>query len=348
MPGASRPRWRATSPRRAPLPNASKPALSHGALAERFARDLGALIDLSTDRLLVAVSGGADSLALLLLTRWALGDRCFAATVDHGLRPAAAAEAAFVAELCRRHGIAHRVLREPLPDRAGRTANVSARARALRYRLLEGERARIGAAAIATAHHVDDQIETMVMRLNRGAGVSGLAGIRVGGGHIVRPLLRWRRDELAAIVAACGIEAVDDPSNRDDRYDRARLRKALAGAGWIDPDGWGWSARALADAEDALAFAAETLFAQRSEQGPDHVDFDPDSLPFELRRRLTLAAMRRLDPAADPRGSALAKLVETLDSKRTATLGGIRAEARNGADGRIRWRFAKAPPRRSH
>jgi tRNA(Ile)-lysidine synthase len=348
MPGASRRRWRATSPRRAPLPNASKPALPDGALADRFARDLGALIDLPTDRLLVAVSGGADSLALLLLAHRVLGERCLAATVDHGLRPAAAAEAAFVAGLCRRHGIAHRVLREPLPERAGRTANVSARARALRYRLLEGERARTGAAAIATAHHGDDQIETMVMRLNRGAGVSGLAGIRVRGGHIVRPLLGWRRDELAAIVTACGIEAVDDPSNRDDRYDRARLRKALAGAGWIDPDGWAWSAKALGDAEDALAFAAAHLFEQRGEHGVGHAGFDPGGLPFELRRRLTLAAMRRLDPAVDPRGSALAKLVETLDSGRTATLGGIRAEVRAGADGRIRWRFAKAPPRRSH
>lgn len=314
----------------------------------RFARDLGALIDPEADRLLVAVSGGGDSLALLLLAHAVLGERCFAATVDHGLRGESAQEAAFVASLCDRLGIAHAILSEAMPPRVGRTANISARARALRYRLLERERVRIGAAAIATAHHADDQVETMAMRLNRGAGVSGLAGVRISGGNIVRPLLHWRRSELARIVADRGIAPVDDPSNRDDRYDRARLRKALAASDWIDSDAWVRSAKALGDAEDALAHAAAMLFASHGECGPDHAGFAPGAMPFELRRRLALACIRHLDPAADPRGSALARLVARLDDGDAATLGRVRGQAVSQGGGARFWRFTMARPHRSH
>jgi tRNA(Ile)-lysidine synthase len=109
-----------------PLTSASE--LSADAV-ERFTRDLAALADPGV-RILVAVSGGPDSVALLLLARAALGDKCSVATVDHGLRAESADEAAWVADLCAARGIVHATLRADLPNRAGRTANLSARARA--------------------------------------------------------------------------------------------------------------------------------------------------------------------------------------------------------------------------
>lgn len=312
----------------------------------RFARDLTALVD-PGDRVLVAVSGGPDSVALLLLAHAALGDRCSAATVDHGLRAESADEAKWVAALCARHGIDHSILAAPLPDRAGRTANLSARARALRYRLLEEHAAAIGAQRIATAHHADDQLETLIMRLNRGAGVAGLAGVRAKGGRIVRPLLGWRRAELATIVAARGIVPVEDPNNVSDRFDRARLRKALAGVDWLDVERFGTSARALGDAEDAIAWTVRWLEPQHIEADSDSITLWPDDLPFELRRRLVECCLQRLDPDADLRGPALVRFVHALDSGERAMLGGTIGVARAARDGRTEWRFRMAPPRRS-
>ena len=236
-------------PRHASPPSASNRALKpprapDQAAVVRFADDLARASPASECPLLIAVSGGPDSVALLLLARQVLGARCVAATVDHGLRPEAAGEAAWVARLCSTLGVPHAVLTGRLPERDGRTRNVSARARALRYALLRTHAEGIGAAAIATAHHADDQVETLVMRLNRGAGLAGMAGVRARSDGIVRPLLAWRRAELAAVVATCGIVPVDDPSNRDARFDRARLRSAIGDAAWIEAEGWSRSARA--------------------------------------------------------------------------------------------------------
>jgi len=298
--------------------------------------------------LLVAVSGGPDSVALLLLAHAALGERCSAATVDHGLRPESAAEAAWVAELCAGRGIRHAVLTAPLPDRAGRTANLSARARALRYRLLEDHAEAIGAAHIATAHHADDQVETLVMRLNRGAGVAGLAGVRASSGRIVRPLLGWRRADLAALVAAHGIDPVDDPSNVSDRFDRARLRKALAGIDWLDTDRVAASAAALGDADDAIGWMVDRLAGQLCHRDTAGIALTvPDDLPFELRRRLVERCVREIDGMASARGGVVAAAVRTLESGRPAMLGNVLAQPARTAAAARAWRFSMAPPRRS-
>lgn len=297
--------------------------------------------------LLVAVSGGPDSVALLLLARAVLGCRCVAATVDHELRTEAAAEARWVADLCAAVGVRHATLRAPLPARAGGTRNLSARARTLRYDLLRAHAADLGAAAIATAHHADDQVETIIMRLNRGAGLSGLAGVRAGNGAVIRPLLGWRREELKGIVDACGIVPVDDPSNRDDRFDRARLRAELAGAGWIDAAAWSRSAGALADADAALAWTTERLWHERCLSAEDAVTLSPAGLPFDLVRRLVMRCVIAVDPASAPRGSAVAAGVDALALGRTITLGEVRCSlARTGRDEPV-WRFARARPRRS-
>ena len=323
-----------------PPTSASRGQLSADAVA-RFARDLAALADPDA-RILVAVSGGPDSVALLLLAHAALGERCSAATVDHRLRPESADEAAWVADLCAARGIAHATLRADLPDRAGRTANLSARARALRYRLLEAHADAIGADLIATAHHADDQLETLIMRLNRGAGIAGLAGVRAKSGRIIRPLLGWRHAELVALVAAQGIAPVDDPSNVSDRFDRARLRKALAGVDWLDVDHVGASARALGDAEDAIAWMVRRLEAERCTTDDAGVTLRPADLPFELRRRLVEGAVLRVDPAADIRGPALVRTVRALEAGERITLGQVLCESRGSE-----WRFSLAPPRRA-
>ena len=105
--------------------------------------------------------------------------------------------------------------------------NVSNEARKARYAALESWCDDRNIDWLMTAHHADDQLETMIMRLNRGSGVAGLSGIRARQGRIVRPLLRWRHDELVALLDDMGVEAVDDPTNHDDAYDRARLRKKM-------------------------------------------------------------------------------------------------------------------------
>jgi tRNA(Ile)-lysidine synthase len=331
-----------------PPPNAPEltTATIDPAALERFAADLAALcdgiVDSGSARVLVAVSGGPDSLALLLLTHALLGERCLAATVDHGLRPEAADEAKWVGDLCAARGIGHAILRGTLPDRAGHTANLSARARALRYELLQAHADTVGATQIATAHHADDQVETLIMRLNRGAGVGGLAGVRAVAGRVIRPLLGWRRAELGAIVAAAGIVAVEDPSNVSDRYDRARLRKQLAAIDWIDPARVAASASALADAEDAIGWMVGQLGTDRVTAEGDSLLLDPRDLPFELVRRLVEHCVRQIDPAAEIRGSALVRMVKALESGETAMLGDVTATPTSAAA----WRFRPAPPRR--
>ena len=212
-------------PVRPDLPPADSEAVS------RFAADLARVwpegAARGEARLGIAVSGGPDSCALLLLAAAAMPGRIAAATVDHGLRAESADEARFVADLCAAIDVEHAVL--PVTVEQG---NVQAQARAARYRALAEWAAELGLAALASAHHADDQAETLLLRLNRASGVAGLAGVRerglVSGSELllVRPLLGWRRLELERIVEAAGLNAVADPSNIDDRFDRARLRKA--------------------------------------------------------------------------------------------------------------------------
>ena len=172
----------------------------------RFRADLAALAGPAPAMFGVAVSGGPDSLALLLLARATFPGGIEAATVDHGLRAESGAEAAFVRDVCGRLGIAHATLTGPAIE-----GNIQSGARALRYRLLGSWARERGLGFILTGHHQDDQAETLLMRLRRGAGLAGLAGIRpraeIDGLKVLRPLLGWRRTELAQIVAAAGLDA---------------------------------------------------------------------------------------------------------------------------------------------
>jgi tRNA(Ile)-lysidine synthase len=308
-------------------------------LVARFRSDLGALAP-GEERLAVAVSGGPDSLALLLLTAAAFPGRAAAATVDHGLRPEAAAEAAMVARICAGLGVPHRILRVNLAP----GGSVQARAREARYAALGRWMAEEGLALLLTGHHADDQAETLLMRLVRGSGLAGLAGIRartrLGDLNLCRPLLGWRRGALAAIVREAGLQPADDPSNADEAHDRVRMRRRLAGMPWLDPPALARSAAALAEAEQALDWAAERLAAERVAGEGAGVRLDPADLPADLVRRLLLLCLRRLEPDASPRGEQVAALIETLAAGRSGTLGAILC--RGGAT----WRFEPAPRRR--
>lgn len=309
-------------------------------LSERFAADLRALWP-DGGRLGLAVSGGPDSLALLVLAAAALPGRVSAATVDHGLRAESAAEAAHVAAICGDLDVPHETL-----DVAVEPGNVQSAARAARYAALEQWAVRHELAALATAHHVDDQAETLLLRLNRASGVAGLAGVRARGTvpgtrlPLLRPLLGWRRAELADIVAAAGLDPVDDPSNRDDRFDRARLRKALAQADWLDVPALAQSAAHLADADSALQWAAAREWAEQVERGAMGITYRPQA-PRAVALRVLARIVTELDGEA-PRGSAVARLFDTLLARQPASIGGLVARALPGG-----WSFARAPKRRA-
>jgi tRNA(Ile)-lysidine synthase len=308
---------------------------------ERFAADLDAVIPAGPS-IGVAVSGGPDSLALLLLAVAARPGRVDAATVDHGLRAESAGETATVAGVCARLGVEHRTLvadwAEP-PE-----SNVQAEARAMRYRLLNSWATERGLAAVATAHHADDQAETLLMRLARGAGVSGLGGTRARRALseevlLVRPLLGWRKAELAELVAKAGLEAVDDPSNRDPKHDRSRIRQWLESTGWADPARLAASASAIRDADEALDWALAPLIGSRINRNDEGLIIEPFDLPRELKRRLLLAAFAELG-APSPRGPELMRAMEALEAGGTVTLSGMKLE------GGPTWRIGREPPRR--
>ena len=309
---------------------------------ERFAADLSALLPVGTP-LGVAVSGGPDSLALLLLAAAASPGNVEAATVDHGLRSESADEAAMVAGLCEQLGVPHRILLADWPEAP--TANVQASARTMRYRLLNEWAIDRQLSALATAHHADDQAETLLMRLLRGAGVGGLGATRAKRAlseqvMLVRPLLGWRKSELVGLVADAGLNPVDDPSNSDLKHDRSRIRAFLQGAEWADPARLAASASALRDADEALDWALAPLISSRISQDSDALWIDPSDLPRELKRRLLLASFAEL-AASPPRGPDAMRALDALEREETVTLSGLKLE------GGTRWRLSLEGPRRN-
>jgi len=178
------------------------------------------------DRILVAVSGGPDSMALLhvlAVLRKKVGHTLVAHGVDHGLRAEAGAELDLAEHLARDLDVPF--TRTRLSVRAG--GNLQARAREARYAALRDEAARTSSAVIATAHHADDRAETVLMRLLRGAGPSGLAVLPPRAGDLVRPFLRARRSDIITHLSRHEIPHATDPSNREPRFLRPRVRHEL-------------------------------------------------------------------------------------------------------------------------
>ncbi|MBB4614557.1 tRNA lysidine(34) synthetase TilS [Novosphingobium taihuense] len=292
----------------------------------------------------LAVSGGPDSLAMLLLFHEVAPRDFCVATVDHGLRPESASEAAMVARLCAERGIPH----DTIPIALAKGSAVQERARAGRYRAMADWMRELGLTALVTAHHADDQAETMVMRLNRGAGLRGLAAMRsvsaVPGAPdlpLLRPLLGWRRTELAGIVEVAGIAPALDPSNHDASYERVRVREAMTSSDAFDANGFAASAAHLAQADEAIAWSVDRLW-DAAQVAAESVDVAP---PKDLPRVLALRLLERVMEhfaVSSPRGGDLVRWLESLDAGGVATLAGIKADGRGGT-----WRFTLAPKHRS-
>ncbi|MGH6837270.1 MAG: tRNA lysidine(34) synthetase TilS [Methylocella sp.] len=229
--------------------------------------------------IVLGVSGGPDSVALMLLAaEWGSGRATrpplYVATVDHGLRKDSRGEAEMVARWAAALALPHAIL---VWDGVKPKSRIQERAREARYELLFDHTARIGADHVMTAHHADDQAETILFRLLRGSGVSGLAGMASSsersGLVLARPLLALAKAELAAFCETRAHPFLDDPSNNDPAYAKTRIRRLgriLAG------EGLGRAAllrlgRRAARADAALAARASavraTLAARREEGG---------------------------------------------------------------------------------
>ncbi|WP_294313741.1 tRNA lysidine(34) synthetase TilS [uncultured Sphingomonas sp.] len=335
------------SKRAAPPPNASDAAGPEG---QRFRDDLiRALGHAPRGGILLAVSGGPDSMAMLTLACAGGVEGLHVATVDHRLRAEAAEEAAMVADHCRAIGLPHTIL-TPAEPIGG--ASIQAAARRARYALLTDHARALGVDAIATAHHVDDQAETFLMRAARGSGIAGLAGVRaratVEGVTIVRPLLEWRRAELRAIVRRADVPFVDDPSNHDPAHDRTRFRRLIEGNEWLGPPQLARSATALAEADGDLRAIVDWLWGTRVRILDASIRLDAADLPREVLRRLARRAIGEVIathavPTTQWSESAnIEALLDALMSGRRATQAGVIASP-HGPE----WRFRPAPPRRS-
>lgn len=299
------------------------------------------------DRVLVAVSGGPDSVALLhalvtLAPACALEVR--AGHVHHGLRPEADRDAAFVEALAARLGCPVAVRRVTVPAGGGRSPEDAARR--ARHAALRELAAAVGARWIALAHTADDQVETVLMRVLQGAGPRGLAGIPVRRGPFVRPLLGVTRAEVLAHLQAHRLEAIEDRSNRDPRFLRNRLRHevlpALRALGGFDVDRalrrLGQACRESVEALDWL-LAPRAALVGRPAPGAWLLDLAPlEGLPpgavKALLWRGLLAGLGWDGPGGGLRAAHLEALAELLRAPVGAMVrlaGGVRVE--RGRDG---------------
>jgi tRNA(Ile)-lysidine synthase len=277
------------------------------------------------DTVLVAVSGGADSVALLhvltsLAPAWRL--TLHVVHVDHGLRPDSGRDAEFVRALGARLGVPVAVERVRIGP-----GSLEAASRAARYAALEAWADRLAATRIAVGHTADDQAETVLMRVLGGAGVRGLAGIPPVRGRVIRPLLDVRRAALREALAAAGLPWVEDPTNRDPKFLRNRIRHELlpllAASYRADVvPALARTARLAREAVDVLERGAALELARLAR---------PDGAALTLSR----AALRALPPAV---------AAEVL--RQAAARLGSRAPLRAWAHRGLRRVLAAAPPRR--
>lgn len=311
-------------------------------------------------RIALAVSGGSDSTALMLLAHhWAAASaespEISVLTVDHGLRAQSSAEAAQVAGRARNLGFDHAIL--AWTGKKPGTA-IQAAAREARYRLMtEWCRAR-GVRYLLTAHTIEDQAETVVMRLARGSGLEGLAGMAapsaLGGVMILRPLLHIGRQRLRNFLTAQKMTWIEDPSNSDDKFERVRVRAeapALARAG-LTPGALAQTARRALRARQALERAARDflrLHHIHHAEGYCEVERLPFlDLPEEIRIRVLDTLLETYGPGSRAELSGLERLERWFASdgpQRRTTLAGcqLALRARHFLVGREAGRIDKTP-----
>lgn len=287
-------------------------------LVERAARSIDRFSMLSDGEVVVvAVSGGPDSTCLLDVLHRLSSRRGFTlhvAHVDHGLSERSEPVAARVSSEAASAGFEVHLMRAP----ALGGPNLHARARLFRYSFFETVAGEIGATKIATGHTLDDRVETTLARLVHGAGTEGLAGISPAEGRRARPLIEVRREATLAYCDEVGLAYDIDPSNADERFERASIRKTLIpaierrwGAGAIDA--MASSAERLRTDAAALEGIARTLYHQLAKTEGPRVRFQRSGLaplPFALRRRVLEHAVGRVRDRAGGIEAALASLDE--------------------------------------
>lgn len=277
----------------------------------------------------LAVSGGPDSLALMLLAyRFAARagqlDRFAVYTVDHGLRPEAADEVAFVVGEAEKLGFRARALRWGGKKPA---TGIQAAARLARYRLIGAAMREDGAEALLTAHHLGDQAETVLMRMAHGSGIEGLRGMdgvaRIEGVTIARPLLSVDPAVLRAVVDAAGIVPVTDPSNSDLDYERVRWRlmlPQLAALG-LDARRLMRFAERMRDADEALDRLTLQALAEIAEAGAHQIVINRSgyaALPRAVAVRVLQQALAGIGGSRKPH--ALAPVEALADRLRKGTV----------------------------
>ncbi len=337
--------------------------LNASALLHKAQSDLAPYAD--AKGLLIAVSGGPDSMALLrLMVDWAQAPnrpRLLAATVDHALRDASLEEAKRVARWCAALNIEHTILTW---EGAKPTSRIQEMARAARYDLLIAHAQQRDCDVLMSAHHGDDQAETVLFRLLRGSGIGGLAGMapemmRANIRH-ARPLLSWSKQELITLCHELGQDFILDPSNENQKFARTRLRALLPDLAQegLESAGFARLAQRARRAEAALDQMAQARFAHLHTIDPSgHVTFDGLSWldePEEIRIRLIGLALIRTkgsSPKPDPIArleqiEGLAKLLAQSLSRGEAarqTLGGCLISCTSAK----RLQFEPESPRRS-
>lgn len=285
----------------------------------------------------VAVSGGGDSMALLHLAHRVAPGSVRAVTVDHGLRPESAAEAAGVAAFCAALGIPHTTLRWSGPEPRG---NLMDQARRARLALMADWARGQGVGHLLLGHTADDQAESFLMNLSRAAGLDGLAGMRAewlaAGIHWHRPLLGAGRESLRAYLRRHGVTWVEDPSNENDRFTRVKARRALMALRplGITPDRLALTAAHLAGAQQVLAVATHDAAVRLLSEGAGAMGFPLSgllTLAPEVQRRLIIALVRWMGGGAyAPRESQVKTLQTALAAGRDAMLAGVRFRQRAG------------------
>ncbi|NND20218.1 MAG: tRNA lysidine(34) synthetase TilS [Silicimonas sp.] len=278
----------------------------------------------------VAVSGGSDSVAALHLLADA-GWNLHVVTVDHRLRDGSAAEAGFVGRIADDLGLPHSVLTW---DHDGVQGNLQDQARRARYGLIRDWAASQGIRHVVLGHTMDDQAETVLMRIARGAGLDGLCGMASqredAGVTWLRPFLTARREDLRAYLAARSAEWIDDPSNEDTRFDRVKARQAMAALAPLGIDAERLSAMSarLQDVRSDLDLRAREAFLAAGEEDRGDLvlhfpDFRKAAGGPEVLRRTFVAALRWVSGAEyPPRAEALSDLIGALRSGETRTLSG--------------------------
>jgi tRNA(Ile)-lysidine synthase len=301
------------------------------------------------ETLVIGVSGGADSVALLhVLLRLApdLALRLHVLHVDHGLREDSARDGEFVRALGIRLGVPVDVVRVRVA-----AGSIEAAARAARHGALEAAAVRVGAARIALGHTADDQAETLIMRLLEGTGVRGLAGIPPVRGRLIRPLIESRHQDAVTTLTAAGLPWIEDPSNRDVRFFRNRVRHALmprlveaAGGDVVGP--LGRLARRAREAIDALDHVAAAEFERlaHAEHGALVLPRSAlGALPRPVAAEVLRAAAARLGSRAPLRAwghRGLRRVLASAPPRRPFRLGGVVVEV---SGDRVRVGVTRAP-----